>query len=353
VDRDVVEEEKLPKEALYEYVKKHLVNKTLSVMDDENMSYPSSSSSGTTFRVTCDRIGGPHAWQAPDVEYEVGGAIAEYMEQYKWKPKMDDYDVCIRADVVGKYVVIGTQLNVQDMSKGRYVMQYRNAVSIKSNLAYIMIRLANIQRGDTVLDPFCGSGSLLLEALQTFQGHISCIGMDVSRRSAEGSKQNAYAGGFGSANNCRLVCSDARALRRHVDDESVDAIVSNLPWGVMTGQKQTVSDLSTLYEVFLRTAWYVLKPGSRIVLLVLRGLLVMRIVRKLSGRFRLIHFNVVRTTNNLPSLIVIEKLPTDEVRDAMKGQLAHLAKFVNVSPEIYQSIHSEDVNEDNDLVAMK
>ena len=129
-------------------------------------------------------------------------------------------------------------------------------------------------------------------------------------------------------------------------DNSVDAIVSNLPWGIMTGQKQSISDLSTLYEVFLRTAWYVLKPGGRVVVFVLRGLLVMRIARKLSGRFRLIHVNIVRTANNLPCLIVIEKLPADEVRDTIKGQLTHLAQFVNVSPEIYQSIHTEDVDEE-------
>jgi tRNA G10 N-methylase Trm11/alkylated DNA repair dioxygenase AlkB len=345
-DREIVEEEKLPKEALYEHVKKQLVNKRFSITDP--VSPPSSTTTAitTTFRVTCDRIGGPHAWQTPEVEYEIGGAIAEYMEPDGWKPKMEDYDVCIRADVIGKYVVIGTQLNVQDMSKGRHVYQFRNAVSIKSNLAYIMIRLANIKEYDMLVDPFCGSGTLLLEALSMFQGRVSCIGMDVSRRSAEGAKQNVAAEGYGNDSNCRFVCTDARGLRRHLDDNSVDAIISNLPWGVMTGQKQSISDLSTLYEVFLRTAWYVLKPGGRIVLLVLRGLLVMRIARKLSGRFRLIHGNIVRTTNNLPCLIVIEKLPTDEVRDAIKGQLTHLAQFVNVSPEIYQSIHTEDVDQE-------
>jgi putative N6-adenine-specific DNA methylase/tRNA (guanine6-N2)-methyltransferase len=227
-----------------------------------------------------------------------------------------------------------------------------------SNLAYAMIRLANLVPGDTLLDPFCGSGTLVLEALQIFKGQLSCVGMDVSKKSTDGARQNANAEGFGpdvgssedhsddDHSCCRFVCSDARGLRRHVADESVDAIVTNLPWGIMTGQNQSVKDLQTLYEVFLRNSWYVLKPGGRIVMLVLRGLQVMRIVRKLSGRYRLLQANVVKTTNNLPTIVVIEKLEKDEVRDTIKGQLAHLIQFVSVSPELYQSIHNEDVDDE-------
>ena len=81
-------------------------------------------------------------------------------------------------------------------------------------------------------------------------------------------------------------------------------------------------------------------------MLVLRGLQVTRIVRKLSGRYRLLTVNVVRTTNNLPCLIVIEKLAVDEIRDCVKSQLAHLERFVNVSPEMYQAIHLETIDDD-------
>ena len=44
---------------------------------------------------------------------------------------MQDYDLNIRADVVGYIVVIGTQLNVQDLSKERHFLRYRNTVTIK------------------------------------------------------------------------------------------------------------------------------------------------------------------------------------------------------------------------------
>ena len=345
-DLEILEEEKIPKETLYEHVKEQLSNDSISFLpadeDDVNK---------MTFRVTSERVGGPHAWQTPEVEYEIGGAFAEvYGDRHNWKPKMTDYDLHIRADVIGTLVVMGIQLNVHDLSKGRHFARYRNAVTIKTNLAYAMIRLANLKEGNTILDPFCGSGTLLLEALEMYNGNLkNCLGMDVSRRSADGARANAVAEGYAGSNTVRFVCSDARSLRRHVNaDGSVDAVVSNLPWGIMTGQNQSVSSLQTLYEVFLRNAWYVLRDGGRVVMLVLRGLQVMRIVRKLSGRFKLLHANVVRTTNNLPSIVVVEKLPVDEIRESIKGQLAHLNQYVSVSPEIYKCIHTEDVDDDFD-----
>lgn len=266
------------------------------------------------------------------------------MEFYsKCIPKMADYDLNVRVDVVGNVFVVGTQINIHDLSKERHFLRFRNAVTIKTNLAYAMVRCANISVGDLVIDPFCGSGTLLLEALEMFEKRIKCFGMDVSKRTVAGARENALAENCGP-DVCDFICTDARGLRRHMGDNSVDAIVTNLPWGVMTGHKN-VSDLQTMYEVFLRTSWYVLKPGARIVMLVLRGLQVTRIVRKLSGRYRIVSVNVVRTTNNLPCIVVIEKLPADELRDSVKGQLAYMAKYVNVSPEMYEAIHMEAIDE--------
>ena len=323
-------------EALYQYVKKELVDGRVAVSSLEKLEKG-------TFRVSCERIGGPHAFQAPQVEFEIGGAMSEFYSNVK--PKMEDYDVCVRVYVIGHQVIVGTQRNVHDLSKERHFLKFRNSVTIKTNLAYAMVRLAGIKPGDRIADPFCGSGTLLLEALETYNKQLYCVGMDVSRRAANGARENALAENCGE-DVCKFVCSDARGLRNHLKDESVDAIISNLPWGVMTGHRD-VSDLKTVYEVFLRIAWYVLKPGGRIVMLVLRGLQISRIVRKLSGRYRLLNINVVRTTNNLPCIVVIEKLAVDELQNSIKGQLAYYNQFVNVSPEIYHAIHNEDIDEKN------
>ena len=259
------------------------------------------------------------------------------------KPKMKDYDVLVRVDVITQKCVVGTQINVDDISKGRHFLRFRNAVTIKVNLAYAMVRCGNIKAGDLVCDPFCGSGTILLEALDLYKHKIKCIGMDVSKRSAAGAMENAEAEGF-NKDVCQFHCCDARNFRKYLNDESVDVIITNLPWGVMVGHKN-VSDLQSMYEVFLRTAWYILKDKARIVMFVLRGLQVTRIVRKLSGRYKLLSVNVVRTTNNLPSIVVIEKLAIDEVRQNLKNQLGYLSQFVNVSAEMYNAVQYEKIDE--------
>lgn len=206
-----------------------------------------------------------------------------------------------------------------------------------------MIRLANLPTGGFLVDPFCGSGSILFEGIEIYNKNIRCFGFDVSKRCIEGARANAKSYSF-EEELCHFGCSDARGVRRHLEDESVDAVVSNLPWGVMTGKKMDPAELQTLYEVFLRSIWYSLKDGARIVVLVLRGLQFTRILRKLGGRYRVLSANIVRTSNNLPCIIVAEKLAVDELNASLKGQLASLNRFVNFSPEIYQAIHEEHLD---------
>lgn len=320
-------------EQLYQFYKDRLIQGTTQIPTLQQ------GPDKCSFRVTCDRVGGPHAFRAPQVEFEMGGAMSEFYCD-TCHPQMEEYDVHVRVDVVGQFVMIGTQLNVEEMAR-RHFTRFRNGVTIKCNLAYAMLRCANVQPGQLVVDPFCGGGTILLEAMEMTEQSVQCIGMDVSGKSARGARENVKAENC-PPGACEIHCTDARAMRKHLKDESVDAIVTNLPWGVMTGSKN-VNDLQSLYEIFLRTAWYVLKDKGRIVMLVLRGLQLTRIVRKLSGRYRLLRCNVVRTTNNLPCIVVIEKLGFDVLNDAIKGQLAYMSQYVNVSNELYHAIHMEDI----------
>lgn len=65
---------------------------------------------------------------------EIGGAISEFYA--KATPKMKDFDIHVFVWVVGHDVVIGTQLNVKELSKDRHNLVYRNQVSIKVSVVY-------------------------------------------------------------------------------------------------------------------------------------------------------------------------------------------------------------------------
>ena len=71
--------------------------------------------------------------------------------------------------------------------------------------------------------------TLLPPALDVYQKLINCVGIDVSKRSAKGARENALAEGFGE-DLCQIHCCDARNFRKKLQEDSVNAIVSNLPW---------------------------------------------------------------------------------------------------------------------------
>ena len=52
-------------------------------------------------------------------------------EYYPCAPKMQDYDVNVRVDVIGDIAIVGTQVNVHDLSKERHFLKFRNAVTLK------------------------------------------------------------------------------------------------------------------------------------------------------------------------------------------------------------------------------
>ena len=138
---------KVPKETLYEYVKEELLRGNISFVpasasvsaSEATATTATTTLPQTTFRVSCDRVGGPHRFQGPDVEYEIGGALAEvygdrnvHPTTYQnWQPQMTNYDVHVRADVHGAHVILGTQCNIHDLSKGRHFARFRNSVTVR------------------------------------------------------------------------------------------------------------------------------------------------------------------------------------------------------------------------------
>lgn len=124
--------------------------------------------------------------------------------------------------------------------------------TLLAKLARCMVNLAKPKAGELVLDPFCGTGSLLVEA-----GLIGCkvLGFDVQRRMVKGSLQNlAYYGVKPEG----MIAADARRL----PVKEVDCIVTDPPYG----RSATTLGLSTeqLVRDFLSTAQESVRKGHRI-----------------------------------------------------------------------------------------
>jgi tRNA (guanine10-N2)-dimethyltransferase len=93
--------------------------------------------------------------------------------------------------------------------------------AMNSKLARCMVNLAHAREGAYLLDPFCGTGTTLLEA--TLIG-VRAIGVDVQRRMADGARQNLKHFGLKSE---VIIVADARKLPL----TRVDCIVTDPPYG--------------------------------------------------------------------------------------------------------------------------
>ncbi len=122
--------------------------------------------------------------------------------------------------------------------------------ALRPTVAAAMVALAG-QPGGTLLDPCCGSGTILAEAALV---GWSAQGIDIDPQAVEVATRNAP--------DARVEEGDARKLT--ASDGSVGAYVSNLPFGQQYGVQGTME--SWLTKVMAEAA-RVTRPGGRVVVL--------------------------------------------------------------------------------------
>jgi tRNA (guanine10-N2)-dimethyltransferase len=124
--------------------------------------------------------------------------------------------------------------------------------AMQAKLARCMVNLAQPKTGDLVLDPFCGTGTTLIEA-----GLVGCraLGLDVQRRMARGTLRNVK---HFSVKPEGVVVADARSLPLN----KVDCVVTDPPYGTSsTTLKRTTKQV---IEEVLTAVHGLLKNGRRV-----------------------------------------------------------------------------------------
>lgn len=141
----------------------------------------------------------------------IAGAVSESEPQLR---------LLLVVSPVGYRVLVDTETDESDagwLAAGH--KPHNNPVALPVRIAKAMLNLT-ARPGDTVLDPFCGTGTIPL--LAAWAGHRS-YGSDVSAACIARAGENlAYFG-----REATLVCADARVVQ-----QATDCIVSNLPYGV-------------------------------------------------------------------------------------------------------------------------
>ncbi len=138
-------------------------------------------------------------------------------------------------------------------------VQYRpffSPISIHPKLARSLVNIACVKKNEVLLDPFCGTGGLLLEAGLI---GIKIIGSDIEKKMIEGSKITMD---FYKINNYELFCSDIGDIKKKIG--KVDAVVTDLPYGKATTTKG--EDIKQLYDRAFKNISHVLKQQGKAVI---------------------------------------------------------------------------------------
>jgi len=175
------------------------------------------------------------------------------------------------------------------VKRGSQKRVFSHSAAMPAKLARCMVNLAQPKTGDIVLDPFCGTGSFLIEA-----GLIGCrvFGLDVKRYMVEGSLRNLA---FHRIEPVGMAVGDARFLL--LSAGCVDCIVTDPPYGISaTTLRMETKDV---FDRFFLTLSSFARKGRRICLAAPKSIKVKEIgersgFKHLESHFIYIHRRLTR-----------------------------------------------------------
>ncbi|MFA5020820.1 MAG: methyltransferase domain-containing protein [Patescibacteria group bacterium] len=143
-------------------------------------------------------------------------------------------------------------------------------------VARMMVNLAGLADDEVLLDPFCGSGTILAEALDL--GFTNLIGADLSAKAVSDTKKNlAWLAGKLNLKNCNLKIEqlNVKQLTEKIPNETINAIVTEPFLGQpMRGNereetvKKIINELEKLYSESFAQFHQALKAGGHVVIVI-------------------------------------------------------------------------------------
>ncbi len=100
-------------------------------------------------------------------------------------------------------------------------------------LSRAMVNLSGLKEDETLCDPFCGTGTILLEAESM---GIHSIGIDFDKKMCNIAKKNLSSNGF----NSRIINAGFEHIQKIKD---IDGIVTDLPYGIASKTSQSPKKL--------------------------------------------------------------------------------------------------------------
>jgi len=153
----------------------------------------------------------------PELESSMGDMISKFSHA---KVKLKDPDITVYLIFTDEENFFGFSKRVNEANRPKKITRYPHELDWK--LTRVMINLIGMREGETVCDPFCGTGTTLLEAESM---GIHGIGFDFDEKMCMISKENLKVNGYKS----KVFNSDFQELTKISQD--FDGIVTDLPYG--------------------------------------------------------------------------------------------------------------------------
>ena len=158
----------------------------------------------------------------------------------------------------------------QLISKREFTEKNLNKGELRPEVAYLMCRFADLKEDQVVLEPFCGYGAIPVQLAKRFscqkiyvsdieEEKVNALRIAVPEL-VEGQGPHAAQGG-----QIDLRQADVFELS-HIPDNSIDAIVTDPPWGLW----ENIPDIEDFYNRMFVSFKRVLKPDGKLTILTAR-----------------------------------------------------------------------------------
>tara|TARA_Y100000310_G_scaffold255534_1_gene263009 strand:+ start:3035 stop:4174 length:1140 start_codon:yes stop_codon:yes gene_type:complete len=292
-------------------------------------------SKNTKFRVNCiknheDKI------STPEIEEKLGEIIIDHIQKkynYKQKVDLENPEIIFSFHLNKKKCFIGIDFAGFDLSKRSYKI-LQHAGDIKGTIAYFLVRSANFNKNETLLDPFSGSGTIPIEAAlfassfpvnffnkekfiflkfnkfndfnklfkkldkESSQSKLKINNLDSSMKHINYAKKNSKLAGIEKRINFSRM--DAEWLDTKFSKGKIDKIITKFP-----SSQQKERDT---YNEFFYQAEFILNNKGKIVLIGNKGM-----IEKLSSKynFQISEKKKVYTGKQEYDVFILDKLKKD------------------------------------------
>jgi tRNA (guanine10-N2)-dimethyltransferase len=242
---------------------------------------------GKTFRVRACRLDEKHLPEnGTALARHIGGLLSP-----KYRVDLENPDFELRILMASKLHVgiLAGEINRSSLEARKPENRpFKHPITLHPKLARALVNLTRVKKGETILDPFCGTGGILLEA-----GLVGCnpIGGDIDPRMIDGTVQNLKHYGIENFDMRKMDVSDWPS-----EISQVDAIATDPPYGRSASTAK--EPIESLYKRAFNTCHAILKEDGRLAIalpaekhvslaenFILEGLYPVRVHRSLTRYF--------------------------------------------------------------------